>query len=247
MFKLKNRYMHFNRIFAVGVAAVMSIVGVTFFAGDEEIHACTCLNSSPAEALAQADAVFSGTVINIDEQPTDDDDLYYLVFELLVDSVWKGPVKETIFVASGAYRSFVTSCDFRLRKELSYVVYAYGGPNSLEVRSCSRTIEIDYAYEDLEALGEGTVPEPDTVVDPWKPPATPTPNAIALPISTPIPPARPTATLTPAPSLTSTPTATGANCNILASSAHADFVVLPLGLVAGVAWFGFRKRSNRRD
>ena len=41
MFKLKNRYMHFNRIFAVGVATAMSIVGVTFFAGDEEIHACS--------------------------------------------------------------------------------------------------------------------------------------------------------------------------------------------------------------
>ena len=43
------------------------------------------------------------------------------------------------------------------------------------------------------------------------------------------------------------PATLGSGCNSYAETVRVHLVSWPLTLVAGIAWFGFRKRSNRRD
>ena len=215
MFKLKNRYMHFNRIFAVGVAAVMSIVGVTFFAGDEKIHACRCIELTPSEdAFDGADVVFLGKAVEIafaTTGPTIDVVGDPKIVKFSVGKAWKGTAYDTMFVAT---RNSLRCDGYDFTVGRQYLVYAHAIPDhELWVDLCSGTSSAPNAQERgyLDHLGEGWTPEPGSIA--------PTPTPIPSPTPTPSP--------SPIPSPTPMPTATGGNCNILAPSAHADFVVKP--------------------
>lgn len=119
------------------------------------IHACSCVPPKPPlEALARADAVFSGQVVSMKEprgwwassaDPT--------TVEFRVDAVWKGDIYETTFIET-AWSS--ASCGFEFVLDEQYIVYAREGWASL----CSRTKSIEKASEDFTALGEGVAPLP---------------------------------------------------------------------------------------
>ena len=74
-----------------------------------------------------------------------------LLAEFKVDTVWKGPLYETVFVQTSAYGE---SCGIGFAEGAEYLFYSS--------HSCSRTRPLDYAQQDLEELGEGRVPEPGT-------------------------------------------------------------------------------------
>ena len=236
MFGLKSGGMRLNWIFAMGVAVLMSIIGVMFLAGDEKIHACSCWNTSPAEALARDDAVFSGKVlVNRRVESGWFGFGHYHEIEFRVDAVWKGTVNETLFIytlpdsaSCGGWPWF--------EEDQEYVIYTrYTDP--VRVWLCDRIRLLSEAEEDLEFLGEGMKPEPGSVSPTWTPPIEPTPEP----------------TLTPTPVVRSTHSpqneskTSGGGCNILVQSTDGPTDAWPLALIAGVAWLGFHKRSNRRD
>ena len=141
------------------LALAVSVVGAALHASAEQASACSCVPPKPPlEALARADAVFSGAVVALGEpkglfgswlaSSTDP-----VTVEFRVNAVWKGEMYETMFIKT-AWSS--ASCGFEFVLNEQYLVYAREGWASL----CSRTKSIDKASEDFTALGEGVVPVP---------------------------------------------------------------------------------------
>jgi len=131
-------------------------------------YACSCENqSTPADALQNSDAVFSGKVISIAELNKGDfrssSDPLIIKFE--ADTVWKGPDTQTITVFTAASSA---SCGFEFQEGKSYLVYANGDYSSLDVSLCSRTTLFANAYEDLKSIGNGIKPQ-DTPPEPPAP------------------------------------------------------------------------------
>jgi len=117
----------------------------------------------PAQALAEAQAVFRGTVVGLDEPSAgcggtmSSADPVTVSFQ--VDEVWKGEVavdQQLTTAVEGA------SCGFSFSEGKEYVVYARdgGADGGLNVSLCSRTRTVAEASEDLAALGKGDAPSP---------------------------------------------------------------------------------------
>ena len=121
--------------------------------GAGRTHACSCVWPTPDEAFERADAVFSGRVTSVDE--------YFGPVAIRVDTVWKGSVTSTTSVSQ--YDG--TSCSYgRFVEGEEYLVYAYERPHgTLNVWTCSGTMQLGGAQEALQLLGEGRAPEPGIV------------------------------------------------------------------------------------
>ncbi|MGD6832528.1 hypothetical protein ACQCT5_10215 [Sutcliffiella halmapala] len=113
-------------------------------------YACSCLPpGTPLAELEKSDAVFSGKVIEV---KTDDSTL---IAKISVKESWKGmDSKET--TVHTAIDSAGCGVNFETGKE--YIVYAYQEDGKYTTYLCSRTAELAYAHEDLNELGEGTIP-----------------------------------------------------------------------------------------
>ena len=72
--------------------------------------------------------------------------------EFEVDRVWKGQAGETMSLGTAQYGA---SCGFTFVEGEKYLVYSHDGAT---VSLCSRTKLIANAREDLDALGEGNLP-----------------------------------------------------------------------------------------
>ena len=120
-------------------------------------YACSCAAAPSAlEGLAQASSTFSGRVIDIDAPAGYEP----LRVRFDVETVWKGPVQPEIEVRTARDTA---GCGFVFEKDVSYLVYAYEADGALFTTLCSRSLSLDQAGEDLEALGLGTAPaEPDS-------------------------------------------------------------------------------------
>ena len=147
---------------------VALLLTVQLAAGGGRAHACSCAEPAPPlEALDEAAAVFSGTVVSFETFTFEVDfgsgmsDTFWSV-EFDVDAVWKGPGALTTFVyvwhgPACGYGNFEVGTDF--------LVYAHQRDfpgvhaDTLFVSSCSRTRPLEHAGEDLEALGDGQAPE----------------------------------------------------------------------------------------
>ena len=150
-------------------ALLLAALSVYLATGAGRAHACSCAEPSPPiEALEEAAAVFSGTVVSFETYEfevdfgSDRSESFWSV-EFEVARVWKGPVASTTFVyiwhgPACGYGNFVVGDDF--------LVYADGRDfpgvdgDTLFVSFCSRTQPLDRAGDDLEQLGEGQAPEP---------------------------------------------------------------------------------------
>jgi hypothetical protein len=124
-------------------------------------HACRCgPYPSPNDVLGRAEIVFSGKVINILEvQESPEDTEWHKVNVFKVESVWKGAPQSEIVVATAG--NPFSSCDTSFEVGESYLVYAFQSDNYAEpyaFGACSRTTRLEYAEEDLKALGKGKQP-----------------------------------------------------------------------------------------
>ena len=131
------------------------LISVQLATGAGRAHACSCAPPPPDEAFEKASAVFSGRVVGISGEPES-------AIKIQVDEVWKGSATSTTVVdapSECSYRGFALGED--------YLVYARSLDESLAVFRCSGTVQLEYAEEYWQelgeghgALGEGYAPEP---------------------------------------------------------------------------------------
>lgn len=138
-------------------AASRWLILITLFALiPQRAYACSCVPPAPpAEAFANAEAVFAGKVIHwsVPNSTGSSADPIHVTFN--VSTVWKGPASRILAVQTA---SSGASCGYGFVLPEEYLVYAYGAGDDLEVSLCSRTRPLADAAEDLAELGAGEVP-----------------------------------------------------------------------------------------
>ena len=146
-------------LLACSALLLAPLLTVQLATGAGRAHACDCEPPTPTEAFQGASAVFSGRVAS---KVASEGELGESVFEIHVDTVWKGSVESTTVVhrpSECGYPGFVLGED--------YVVFARSYEESMAVFLCSGTVQLEYAEEywkalgeEHGALGEGHAPEP---------------------------------------------------------------------------------------
>lgn len=118
--------------------------------------ACSCMMPPPAEdALNEAEAVFSGEVIEVIENGKITSG-YGKTVHFKVNEVWKGTNKSEMVVTTGNNDG---DCGIPFVRGQKYLVYASTSDmyvtNTLSTTICNRTTELANATGDIYALGEG--------------------------------------------------------------------------------------------
>ncbi len=128
------------------VFLVVSMIGLWFVMSPTSTFACKCgPPGTPAEALAESELVFRGTVASIGSP--DEEGWQSVNFD--VTTVWKGPDSETMTLTT--HRDSAT-CGYPFEERVEYVVYSHNGSN---VGLCGRTAPVEFAGEDLAAFESG--------------------------------------------------------------------------------------------
>ncbi|MDX1414887.1 MAG: hypothetical protein R3293_11900 [Candidatus Promineifilaceae bacterium] len=144
-----------------GLAIVVILCAQWLVVAPPSAYACSCMvPPPPQEAMAEATAVFSGQVTDVEiseGETVSSADPVRATFA--VDQVWKGAVDDIVTVGTPLSSA---SCGVNFEEGKEYVVYAYGGADELTTNLCSRTAEMTPELEDLAALGAGTAPEAGT-------------------------------------------------------------------------------------
>jgi hypothetical protein len=127
---------------ALRIVAIVAIV----IAKTEDVRSCTCIMPPPpAQAFAQADAVYLGKIISFEP-----DSVNGWVAKIDVLRLWKGDkdAADELFTSSGS-----ATCGYYFQVGQTYVVYAYKSANGrLRTSICTRTNPIQLAAEDLKFL-----------------------------------------------------------------------------------------------
>ena len=122
-------------------------------------NACSCAElPSVEEEFERSKAVFSGKVVDINEQSSlKGSTSTSVLFE--VTNTWKGVEQSQIIITTGQGGG---DCGYHFTEGKEYLVYAYEstmyGANSLVTVICNRTGVLNSSQEDLEVLGEGQPP-----------------------------------------------------------------------------------------
>ena len=149
-------------------AAILSLalmMGVLWFLGNlGQVYACKCAEpGTPSEELEKFSAVFAGRVVSIQHSydpnatSVSPEDRTTVGFE--VSTVWKGLVHEEMYITTPPTGG---SCGFTFIEGEEYIVYGYDSAHAdggYTVGICSRTALLDRAQADIDALGEGDVPQ----------------------------------------------------------------------------------------
>ncbi len=130
-----------------------------FFANQSNVPVCNCDPASPRQQdIDEATAVFAGQVIYIEEiqahvLQADGTRPFkpQLEVKFEVEELWKGADNAEFIIRTGVGQG---DCGFKFVKGEKYVVYAYG-KEMLRTTSCSRTVKLADAAEDLKELGKG--------------------------------------------------------------------------------------------
>lgn len=133
------------------------------------VYACSCANLGPPIVFNQAKAVFIGKVLDGTEswqrkaQDGNSPQIVAGIVRVAVEEVFKGNLSGEVIVNVASMKG--TSCgDYGLERNVSYIIYAYGGRdgNGLHDGPCSRTRQAsgEYAKEDLDFLRN--LPAPGT-------------------------------------------------------------------------------------
>ena len=121
--------------------------------------ACSCLQTSIADAFAGADVVFTGRVVSIrlgnPLEPGVTSTAHPVLIALDVSGYWKGPVSRVITVTTPRSE---TSCGFTFERGRDYLVYGHKEGAALTTSLCSRTSSVTKAADDLMTLGVAKVP-----------------------------------------------------------------------------------------
>lgn len=118
------------------------------------VSACSCIAPvPPAQALAESDAVFLGTVQEVDRD-TFTNSINSVTYTFTRSKIWKGPESVMIAVKTADNSA---SCGVNLDEGKEYLVYANyeegeNGIQTLVTTLCSRTALASDATEDIEAL-----------------------------------------------------------------------------------------------
>ena len=157
---------------AFRLVLILSLSLLWFFANTGQSLACSCVRpGSPSEELAQSSSVFAGRVVSVrefnDPNATHDyssTDPTTVEFE--VDTIWKGPYNETIYLTTARSEA---SCGFTFDEGEEYIVYSRDGST---VSLYSRTALLENAEADLNELGQGRAPQTGSVGPTPEPPPT---------------------------------------------------------------------------
>jgi len=127
----------------IAMATAAAVLGFS-----DAAHACRCAPPSPPlKALEASNAVFSGTVTAVELDVTGRWPVHRIEFDVAL--CWKGGLGAKVEVQT-PNSSAACGRDFVVGVE--YLVYAAGG-GSLNTNLCDRTGRLEFAQEDLDALG----------------------------------------------------------------------------------------------
>ena len=132
----------------------------------EEAHACSCVSGiTPEESLQKSDAVFSGEVVEVDENFTPGSSGPHLgpvTFD--IEESWKGVSEEPVVVHGYGYGP---DCGIGFSVGDRYLVYAHRGgevgDGPLETSICEGTKLLTDAETDLGSLGPAELALPEAV------------------------------------------------------------------------------------
>jgi hypothetical protein len=145
----------------------------------ESAQGCSCsAPRGPWEARAEADAVFSGTAVEV--VPTEGT-LRSRRITFRVDNRWKGELGDQVTIFSAASTA---ACGFLFRENEQYIIYADDFSGRLSTNMCTRTAHLTRGQEDIEAF-ENTVFLGANYPEPFNPVTTivfglPTPADVSL-------------------------------------------------------------------
>ena len=140
--------------------------------------ACSCaaLPGTPQErareALSGSKAVFTGEVVRFEKPPPATTMVEGTMWTIMggggpkatatlrVSEVWKGPRRQTMTVTTEADSG--VGCGYPFEDGREYLVYATGKTPSVSL--CSETKPLSEADADLEALGDGSVPDGENIL-----------------------------------------------------------------------------------
>lgn len=187
---------HGARVTLVRMKRALLVIALLTLAPTAVALACSCMRSTPAEALERSTAVFEGRVLEVtpfeerrdvtleggclDEacreslsETTESVEVTGFAVRLSVTRRWKGVDTEEVVVRTARDSA---ACGFAFEVGQDYVVYASAEDEAgtLATGLCDRTARVADASEDLVALGTGEVPvdvdeEPTSTTD--EPPA----------------------------------------------------------------------------
>lgn len=124
------------------------------------VQACSCAEiESTEKALETRDAVFSGTVLKIEEPQQRrwiQSSAALMTVTIKVDTVWKGDIGEIATVKTAISGA---SCGYPFVENKTYLVYASHDGEDWRTILCDRTAPLAEAQEDLTQLGPGKPPE----------------------------------------------------------------------------------------
>lgn len=132
---------------SVKTFTAFAALAILLFVNVADLTACTCLPwRPPAQAFAEADAVFLGRILSFEEIPS----IYQRRAQIEVLKIWKGNKNEadTLFTAMSE-----ASCGYDFRVGETYLIYAHRfGEEPLSTNLCTRTQPESQAVVDLDFL-----------------------------------------------------------------------------------------------
>lgn len=152
-----------SRPLAALASLVLGVVGFVFLLPPDCASACSCGGGAPFRVLAKgadATAVFSGEVLDIEERPPTrmfgGMRIPSSKVNLRVSGVWKGPQRGALEVSTPIDGA---ACGYPFKEGQEYLVYAYGKEEPLTVDLCSQTKLLSKAGANLAVLGDGERPK----------------------------------------------------------------------------------------
>ena len=157
----------FNKKLTI-INALIFVVAFTFIFiySANPCYACDCARPGfPKEELSHNSAVFSGKVIDIEDENGNkafhsSDDPITVLFE--VKESWKGNNKSQVVIHTVKDSA---SCGFEFALNEEYIVYANEQDGEYHVSLCSRTALLSDAGQDLTELGKGEEPTEMVTID----------------------------------------------------------------------------------
>ncbi len=117
-------------------------------------QACTCAALAPAQHLAQADAVFRGTIERLEPDGAGGRAAFFVTW------VYKGSVGRNVSVSTGRTAD---GCGLQFRRGKEYLVYANDGPSGMSTDLCLGTTDDLFSLDRAGTTGhdvEVTRPRP---------------------------------------------------------------------------------------
>ena len=167
---MRERYRRIVMKIARGILVVALLAPALVVVGATQAFACTCIPPQPdAKAIADADAVFTGTLSEVEPGADIGFDLN-VEWTFAVEETYKGDLGETQDVRSATQGP---ACGLVFKEGKRYAVFAYENRGNLVTDSCTNTRPLGEGKElDLEpAAGfePQTPPDEPDVESRWSP------------------------------------------------------------------------------